>query len=310
MKEINPDIKQSENKDYTILSPEAELINTQRKRVKLVSLDLIRNSPEWMAVADMLMQNIGAKETFAVLSRLLSIETSDDPVNKAAELLTILKNHSELTYKHSIRLHDLVRKSGISADRFGIFYDIDFDRLAFGMLLHDIGKIGTPLSILASEKKKLSEEEYEVIHDHPVLSGRILEALQFDHRTIDIGRFHHVRQKTDHGTLAVTGYPAEEYKTYAEEMNLQNKPISKELILAGFFDVFEALTGERKTKRIFSDSSPAPTAEARPYTSREALDIMEQKPELFADESYKAIFRDFKKMILAAESELELDKAA
>lgn len=52
--------------------------------------------------------------------------------------------------------------------------DVEVDVLAVGALLHDIGKIGIPDSILR-KPGRLSCEEYAVVRSHPELGARILE---------------------------------------------------------------------------------------------------------------------------------------
>jgi len=57
-------------------------------------------------------------------------------------------------------------------------------------MIHDIGKIGVPDSILC-KSGKLTEEERAVIEQHPLIAVRILDQMQFLQRELPIVRHHH-----------------------------------------------------------------------------------------------------------------------
>ncbi|QFU24283.1 HD-GYP domain-containing protein [Shewanella eurypsychrophilus] len=66
-------------------------------------------------------------------------------------------------------------------------------------LLHDIGKLGVPSSIL-SKTGKLRKEEFELIKLHPVIGEEILQQVDFEWPVASIVRQHHER-------LNGSGYP-------------------------------------------------------------------------------------------------------
>src|ERR1051325_3704780 len=68
-----------------------------------------------------------------------------------------------------------------------------------GALLHDIGKMGIPDSILL-KKGALTEEERTIIRKHPIYAYEMLNPIEFLHPAIDIPYCHH--EKWDG-----TGYP-------------------------------------------------------------------------------------------------------
>ena len=57
-------------------------------------------------------------------------------------------------------------------------------------LLHDVGKIGVPDSII-NKKGKLTEEEYTVIQSHPKVGANILEYIEEMPRLSEGARWHH-----------------------------------------------------------------------------------------------------------------------
>jgi len=64
--------------------------------------------------------------------------------------------------------------------------------LRFGALLHDIGKIGIPDRVLL-KPDRLTDEEFEIIMEHPVVGARILSSIPFLQPHIAIVELHHER---------------------------------------------------------------------------------------------------------------------
>jgi putative two-component system response regulator len=57
-------------------------------------------------------------------------------------------------------------------------------------LLHDIGKIGVPEQILC-KKGPLSEEEFEVVRQHPLIGAKIISPVQFLKKVVPLVLHHH-----------------------------------------------------------------------------------------------------------------------
>jgi putative nucleotidyltransferase with HDIG domain len=68
----------------------------------------------------------------------------------------------------------------------------DIEVLRLGALLHDIGKIGIPDSVLR-KPGALTAEEFEAITTHPVVGARILRTIPFLLPHVDIVELHHER---------------------------------------------------------------------------------------------------------------------
>jgi putative nucleotidyltransferase with HDIG domain len=66
------------------------------------------------------------------------------------------------------------------------------DDFSFGCLLHDVGKIGVPGSIL-TKPGPLSPEEWQVMRLHPETGARIVEPLGLSTTVLEIVRSHHER---------------------------------------------------------------------------------------------------------------------
>ncbi len=89
--------------------------------------------------------------------------------------------HSERVVELTLRLAEA---AGIPEE--------DLVHVRRGVLLHDIGKMGVPDSILL-KPGPLTDEEWEVMRHHPVLAEQLLSTIPFLEQTIDIPYCHHER---------------------------------------------------------------------------------------------------------------------
>jgi putative nucleotidyltransferase with HDIG domain len=98
-------------------------------------------------------------------------------------------------------------------------------------LLHDLGKIGTPESILF-KKTNLSEAEWAVLKEHPVVGSKIVASVPFLAEVAPIIRHHHERYDG-------CGYPD----------GLAGKQIPLESRILAVADAFDALTSSRSYRQ-------------------------------------------------------------
>lgn len=96
-----------------------------------------------------------------------------------------------------------------------------------GGLLHDIGKMGVPDSILL-KPDKLTKEEWEIMRKHPVFAYEMLSPITYLRPALDIPYCHH--EKWDG-----TGYPR----------NLKGEEIPLSARIFAVVDVWDALTSDR-----------------------------------------------------------------
>ncbi|MFZ5908916.1 MAG: PAS domain S-box protein [Chloroflexota bacterium] len=114
---------------------------------------------------------------------------------------------------------ELAEKMGMSdADK------RDFRR---GALLHDIGKLGVPDAIL-HKPGPLSDEEWEIMRQHPLYAYQMLSPITYLKRALDIPYYHH--EKWDG-----SGYPR----------GLKGDEIPLSARMFAVVDVFDALTSDR-----------------------------------------------------------------
>jgi putative nucleotidyltransferase with HDIG domain len=107
----------------------------------------------------------------------------------------------------------------------------ELDALTAASLLHDIGKLAVPESII-SKPGKLTRAEFEKMKIHPVVGAEILERVEFPYPVVPIVRSHH--EKWDG-----SGYP---YGLRGEEI-----PIGARILSA--VDCLDALASDRQYRR-------------------------------------------------------------
>ena len=124
--------------------------------------------------------------------------------------------HSERVVSYSLRLG---REYGLNRD--------EMKALEFGSLLHDIGKIGVPDSILR-KPAKLTEEEWVRMREHPMHGQQILRGIEFLQGAARVVAQHH--EKWDG-----SGYP----------LGLRVEDIDVCARIFSVADAFDAITSDR-----------------------------------------------------------------
>lgn len=129
-----------------------------------------------------------------------------------------------------------------------------------GALLHDIGKMGIPDSILL-KAGPLSEEEWEVMRRHPVYAFEMLSPILYLKHALDIPYCHHERWNG-------SGYPR---RLKGEEIPLAAR-------MFAVVDVFDALTSDRPYRDAW------PREQAYRYIKKQAgIDFDPQVVKVFLD---------------------------
>ena len=101
-------------------------------------------------------------------------------------------------------------------------------------LLHDVGKIGVPDSII-NKPARLTEEEFLKIKQHPVIGGRILENIQKMPELASGAKWHHER-------FDGKGYPD----------GLAGTDIPEEARIIAVADAYDAMTSNRSYRVLLS----------------------------------------------------------
>jgi PAS domain S-box-containing protein len=122
----------------------------------------------------------------------------------------------------------LAQEAGLSGDEL-----VHFRR---GALLHDIGKITIPTTIL-NKPGKLTEEEWRIVRQHPQKSFEILSSIPFLQPAMDVPYYHH--EKWDG-----SGYP--------HGLSGEQIPIGARIF--ALVDVWDALTSDRPYRKAWTVS--------------------------------------------------------
>lgn len=147
---------------------------------------------------------------------------------KIVDLLDTLKKWDEYSYYHSF---DVFLIGTLLARKFNLSEDIE--NIGKGYLLHDIGKLKVPKSILQKEGK-LTRTEFETIKNHTNQGYLILVSLGFKNSVCQLAKSHHERQDG-------TGYP--------EGILTTDFPSSLRILM--MVDVYSALTLKRPYREPF-----------------------------------------------------------
>lgn len=136
----------------------------------------------------------------------------------------------EETEHHSQRVCDLTLRI---AKKMGI-HENELANIRRGALLHDIGKMGIPDSIL-HKPDKLSEDEWKIMQKHPIYAYEMLSPITYLNEALEIPYCHH--EKWDG-----SGYPN----------RLKGEDIPLAARIFAVVDVYDALMSNRPYRKAWS----------------------------------------------------------
>jgi PAS domain S-box-containing protein len=201
-------------------------------------LEIFQRSPlnpniEWLEFADTLagqaaiaIDNINLFDKLR-LSNMEIVQAYDKTIEGWARALELRDME---TKGHSWRVMDLTMQ-------LAHFMEVSEQSLIHvrrGALLHDIGKIGVPDKIL-QKPGPLDEEEWEIMHKHPLYAFEWLSSSQYLRPTLDIPYCHH--EKWDG-----SGYPR----------GLKGEQIPLPARIFAIVDVYDALRSDRPYRQAWS----------------------------------------------------------
>ncbi len=179
---------------------------------------------------------------------------------------------ARMVEKRDKNTHNHCERVSYMTEAFARYLNLNLDErvaLRKAGILHDIGKISLPDSILL-KKGKLNEGEWQNMRQHPLIGEHLLKDLKSMKDVIPIVRSHHERWDG-------SGYPD----------GLVGEDIPFLARVFQFIDIYDALANERSYKEafplkkvieIFEDETKKGLLD--PELSRFFLDILNNKPEL------------------------------
>jgi putative two-component system response regulator len=176
---------------------------------------------------DFIRKPVSRPELIARIRSALRLRRALVGMEAAHAIVAALANAVEAkdgpTEQHCERLAVLAARLGRRLD----LPDAELDAVTYGALLHDIGKIGVPDSVL-TKPGVLTSDEWALVRRHPEIGERICAPLQSFTAFGPIIRHHH--ERWDGG-----GYPD----------GLRGEAIPLGARIVGIVDAFDAITHDR-----------------------------------------------------------------
>src|SRR5712692_8406895 len=183
---------------------------------------------------DFLTRPVDRTELLARVRSLLKLKLRTDELERAESVLFTLARSIEgkdpYTHGHCERLAEYSARLGEQLN----LPEEQLVALRRAGVVHDVGKIAVPDAILL-KPGKLSEEEWKLMREHPVVGERICAPLKSFRLVLPIIRHHHEK-------LDGSGYPD----------GLRGDAIPVTARVLQIVDVYDALTTDRPYKKAFS----------------------------------------------------------
>ena len=182
------------------------------------------------------------------------IALSDDPVH-TFRMLRRVRRYDDLTYIHSLNVAILCHEFA----NWMHMPEEEQDILTLAGLLHDVGKMGIPGKII-KKAGLLTDEEYELIKQHPQKGYDFLKKHPLDERIMNAALMHHERCD---GSGYPQGLKADEIDDFAK--------------IVAIADYYDALT----SARVYRE----------PHCPFEVFLMLQQERDKF-DSTYLAVFME------------------
>jgi putative nucleotidyltransferase with HDIG domain len=174
---------------------------------------------------------------YILLNRFLSLvhalnESYLDRFEKVVKgIISTLELKDPYTKGHSLRVAEY---ASLLAKEIGIYKNEELRLIYSGCLLHDVGKVHIPDYIL-EKPEKLSEEEFKIVKQHPIVGAEALRDIDSMEFCMDIVLYHHERW---------------DGKGYPEGLRETRIPLIARI--AAIADSFDAMTSHRSYRNAMT----------------------------------------------------------
>jgi putative nucleotidyltransferase with HDIG domain len=180
------------------------------------------------AEEDLLLAHVVASQVGAAIHRCQLVEEVEGAF---LSTLGVLADAAELQDSYTADHADEVADLALEVGRRLGFSGVELDRLRYGALLHDVGKIGVPGELLR-KPGPLSPEERERMDEHTAIGARMLDRIPFLAPVAPLVRSAH--ERFDGG-----GYPD----------GLRGEQIPRGAMVIATCDAFHAMTSNRSYRQ-------------------------------------------------------------
>ncbi|MEJ5183824.1 MAG: HD domain-containing phosphohydrolase [Rectinemataceae bacterium] len=193
----------------------------------------VNEDSTWLQFAEAAAYQIGA--TMETRNAIQHAEKMTEKLMEANESI-IAGLSSALEFRDTLTRGHTLRVTNLFINFIARYIDAPdtLRKLRYGALLHDIGKIGIPDSVL-NKPGLLSEEEMAIMKQHPLIAKDMLSGIPLLSDCMDIPVYHHERYDG-------SGYP---YGLKGEEIPLAARYFA-------IIDVYDALTSDRPYRRALT----------------------------------------------------------
>lgn len=168
--------------------------------------------------------------------------------------------------------HRVAHYSEVIARRMNL-HNTKVDEIKTAAILHDVGKIGISDHIL-NKPGKLTEMEFALIKQHPLIGAKILNDVDFLKKVVKIIKHHHERYDGN-------GYPD----------GLKEEDIPIEAAILSIADAFDAMTSNRPYRNAMTFTAATNIIKQQsgkqfhPIVTKVFLDIMKENREMLINVS-------------------------
>jgi putative two-component system response regulator len=202
-------------------------------------------------------------ELQARVKSLVKVKILNNTLTSLESVLFSLANtveaKDEYTSGHTLRVSELAVALGKKMD----LSTYDIDSIKIGGIIHDVGKIGVPKSII-NKPGRLEPEEFEIMKTHPFIGYKICIPLKKSLGTVlDIIYYHHEK-------LDGSGYP----------IGLKGEDIPVGAKVLAVADIYDALTSDRPYRKAMSKEKALEILQQEAAEGKLDKQIVEQLMEL------------------------------
>jgi putative nucleotidyltransferase with HDIG domain len=199
----------------------------EEKAIGILGADR-RVGKERLTTNDREFLSIFANNIATALQRaIMDEELKSSYVSSVRALVQAIEEKDTYTRGHSERVSTIA----VEAARTLGMSEAEIEYVRFGSILHDVGKIGIPESIVKSPKS-LTSAEFKIIQKHPLKGVEILQPISFIKNHMYLIRNHHERW---------------DGKGYPDGLAGDDIPLGAQIVAVA--DAFDAMTSSRPYRR-------------------------------------------------------------